>query len=64
MNKEFQIGDLVGLQNEDLNWGSFQKKQFGIVLGWRRFPDGEHYLTIFWNDGEKTNTHPASLVKL
>lgn len=62
--KEFQIGDLVDLTGGSPRWGSFRNKQVGLVLGWKYYPDGDHCVKVLWNDGQETNTHPMSLVKL
>ena len=64
MNNTFQPGDLVDLPEDSHRWGSFRSKQFGVVLGWRYYPDGDHCVKVLWNDGEETNTHPMNLVKL
>ena len=64
MNNTFQLGDLVELKLPHPRWGTFRSKQFGVVLGWRYYPDGDHCVKVLWNDGEETNTSPMNLVKL
>lgn len=62
--KDFQPGDLVDLKWDSPRWGTFRSKQFGVVLGWRYYADGDHCVKVLWNDGGETNTHPMNLVKL